>query len=578
MSFRITKFFIAFCILAATIVCYFPGLSGFFVFDDGVNIVKNPHLRIDELSMAALQQAAASSDAGPLRRPISMMSFALDYYASGMDARAFKITNLGIHLLNGALVFFLIRLLLRLYQKIQGARLEPHNIDWVAMAVCAIWLLHPLNLTAVLYVVQRMASLSAMFSMVGLILYLHGRELLVDGRRSGWMAILASLFLATPLAILSKENGVLLPFFILAAEAILFRWQTTAPSSRFLLMLVIGLTTALPLLYGLYYIALHPSAVTGGYQLRDFSLPERLMTEARVMWFYLHMILLPNMNMLGLHHDDIEISRGLLSPLSTLPAISGLLLLVTGIWAFRNRHPIIAFGLAFFLIGHVLESSVLPLEIAFEHRNYLPMLGILFPFAYYATIPGAHVSSLRWRHAGLIILLVLFGGLTAVRANQWGEPFQMKLLEVQRHPLSVRANIDAATFYDNLPARSNEEAVYFFNKAVFHYQQAADILPSSTSGLFGLLVVHAKRGLAIDDNLLRALVLRLSEVPFNPPNVNALIGFARCANSGECTVSPEVVNMLYSAAVSNPTLWGKYRDQVMLEFSQLVSKSQPAIE
>jgi hypothetical protein len=578
MSIRNIKFLFAFCILAATLACYFPGLSGSFVFDDGVNIVKNPHLRIDDLSLASLGQAATSSDAGPLRRPISMMSFALDYYVSGMDARAFKMTNLGIHLLNGALVFFLVGLLLRLHLKIRGAMQEARNIDWIAMAVCAIWLLHPLNLTAVLYVVQRMASLSAMFSMVGLILYLHGRDLLVDGKRSGWMAILASLFLATPLAMLSKENGALLPFFILAAEALLFRWQTADQRSRFLLMMVVGLTTAVPLLSALYYIALHPIAVTGGYQLRDFSLPERLMTEARVMWFYLQMILLPNMNMLGLHHDDIEISRGLFSPLSTLPAILGLLLLVAGAWAFRNKHPIIAFGVVFFLIGHVLESSVLPLEIAFEHRNYLPMLGILLPLAYYAITPGFHPSSLRWRRVSLIALLILFGGLTAMRANQWSDPFQMKLLEVQRHPLSVRANIDVAAFYDNIPARSNEEAVYFFNKALFHYRQAADILPSGTSGLFGLLVVHAKRGLAIDDNLLRALVLRLSEGPFNPPNVNALIGFARCANSGECTVSPEVVNMLYSAAVSNPTLFGKYRDQVVLEFSQLVSKSQPAIE
>lgn len=578
MSIRNTKFLFAFCILAATIACYLPGLSGSFVFDDGVNIVNNPHLRIDDLSLASLKQAAESSDAGPLGRPISMMSFALDYYASGLDARAFKMTNLGIHLLNGTLVFFLIRLLLKLYQKIRGARLQPHNIDWIAMAVCAIWLLHPLNLTAVLYVVQRMTSLSAMFSIVGLILYLHGRDLLVDGKRFGWMAILLSLFLVTPLAMLSKENGTLLPFFILAAETILFRWQTAFPGSRFLLMLVVGLTTALPLLYGLYYVSLHPDAVTGGYQLRDFSLSERLMTEARVMWFYLHMILLPNMNMLGLHHDDIMISRGVFLPLSTLPAILGILLLVIGIWVFRNKHPIVAFGLAFFLIGHALESSILPLEITFEHRNYLPMLGILLPLAYYAITPGFHESSLRWRRASLLALLVLFAGLTTVRANQWGEPFQMKLLEVQRHPLSVRANIDAATFYDNLPARSNKEAVYFFNKALFYYQRAADILPSGTSGLFGLLVVHAKRGLAIDDNLLRALVLRLSQTPFNPPNVNALIGFARCVNSGECTVSPEVVNMLYSSAMSNPTLVGKYREQVVLEYSRLVPKSRLVTE
>lgn len=574
MPLRYIKLILSFCILATTMACYFPGLSGSFNFDDGVNIINNPQLRIEELSLSSLEQAATSSDAGALQRPISMMSFALDYYVSGMDSHRFKMTNLGIHLLNGVLIYFLTKLLLELYLKIQRPLQDARHVDWIALAVSAIWLLHPFNLTGVLYVVQRMTSLSAFFSLVGLTLYLYGRARLINGQRSGWVAIAASLWVATPLATLCKENGVLLPFLILAAEATLLRWYTADPATRRLLKVIVGLSTAIPVLLGFYYVWGHPGAVTGGYLIRDFSLSERLMTEARVMWFYLHMILLPNMNMMGLHHDDIAISHSLLSPVWTLPSLLGLLFVAAGVFLLRNKHPVIAFGIVFFLVGHALESTVLPLEIAFEHRNYLPMLGILLALAYYAFTPEFHVPSLRWRRVSFIALVILFSGLTATRASQWGDPLQMRLLEVQRHPLSVRANIDMATLFDNMPARSNDEAVYFYDKALFHYQQAAEISSLNTSGLFGLLVINAERGIAIDSALVEILAQRLATIPFNPPNINALIGTARCINSGRCTVSPKVVNMLYRASLTNPTLTGKYRDQVVLEFSEVVSKIQ----
>ena len=574
MPLRYIKFILSFCILATTMACYFPGLSGSFIFDDGVNIINNPQIRIEELSLSSLGQAATSSDAGALQRPISMMSFALDYYVSGMDSHRFKMTNLGIHLLNGVLIYLLTKLLLELYLKIQRPLQGTRHVDWVALAVSAIWLLHPFNLTCVLYVVQRMTSLSAFFSLVGLILYLHGRERLVNGQRSGWFAIATALLVATPLATLCKENGALLPFLILATEATLLRWHTADPASRRLLKIIVGLSVAIPVLLGLYYVWAHPGAVTGGYWIRDFSLSERLMTEARVMWFYVHMILLPNMNMMGLHHDDIVISNSLLSPVWTLLSLLGLFLVAAGVFVLRNKHPIIAFGLAFFLVGHALESTVLPLEIAFEHRNYLPMLGILLVLTYYAFTPEFHAPSLRWRRVSFIALVILFGGLTAMRASQWGDPLQMRMLEVERHPLSVRANIDLANLFDNMPARSNEEAVYYYNKALFHYQQAADVSPLNCSGLFGLLVVNAERGLAIDSALVETLTQRLTTIPFNPPNINALIGTARCINSGRCSVSPKVVNMLYRASLTNPTLTGKYRDQVVFEFSEVVSKIQ----
>ena len=574
MLFRAIKPTLLFCILAITVACYLPGLTGHFIFDDGVNIRINPFLKITNLDFSTLWQAAFSGGAGLLKRPLSMASFAVNYYVAGMDAYYFKLVNLGIHLLNGVLVFALARLLLGLHLRIRGAA-DDNAASWVAIAVAALWLLHPFNLTGVLYVVQRMTSLSALFTLAGLILYLHGRKSLLDGKRSGLAAIIAAIFIFTPLAALCKENGVLLPLLILVTEATLLRWSAPDHESRRILAAIVGLSVAVPLLFGLFYVLKNPDLILGGYAWRDFSLTERLMTEARVLWFYLNMIVLPGMGEMGLHHDDILISRSLFSPWTTLPAIAGLLLLAAGAFALRNRQPLLAFGIAFFFVGHAMESTIIPLELAFEHRNYLPMFGILLPLAYYALDSRLHVSSVRVRRIAFLLLVILFAGLTASRAHQWGDTLQMRTLEVERHPRSVRAHTDLAALYNHLPPTSNEDAIDLYNKALFHYRQAADNAPTSISGLLGMLAVNAQRRLPLDEALLAELEQRLATVPFGPPNKNSLIGAARDIASGYFVVNAETVERLYRAALSNPLLTANHRSQIIAEFGNLPPEIRP---
>ena len=574
MLFRAIKPTLLFCILAITVACYLPGLTGHFIFDDGVNIRINPFLKIDSLDFSTLWQASSSGGSSPLSRPLSMASFAVNYYVAGMDAYYFKLVNLGIHLLNGVLVFALARLLLGLHLRIRGAA-DDNAASWVAIAVAALWLLHPFNLTGVLYVVQRMTSLAALFTLAGLALYLHGRKSLLDGNRSGFFAIGAAIFVFTPLAALCKENGVLLPLLILVTEATLLRWSAPDHESRRILAAIVGLSVAVPLLFGLFYVLKNPDLILGGYAWRDFSLTERLMTEARVLWFYLNMIVLPGMGEMGLHHDDILISRSLFSPWTTLPAIAGLLLLAAGAFALRNRQPLLAFGIAFFFVGHAMESTIIPLELAFEHRNYLPMFGILLPLAYYALDSRLHVSSVRVRRIAFLLLIILFAGLTASRAQQWGDTLQMRTLEVERHPRSVRAHTDLAALYNYLPPTSNEDAIDLYNKALLHYRQAADNAPSNIAGLIGMLAVNAQRRLPVDETLLVALEQRLATVPIGPPNKNSLIGAARCMGSGECAVSAEVVERLYRAALSNPLLTANHRSQIIAEFGNLPPEIRP---
>lgn len=565
------------CIIAATAAFYLPGLTGHFIFDDGANIRLNPYLQMSSLDFSTLWQAASTGGSNALSRPISMVSFAVNYYFFGMDPYYFKAVNLSIHLINGILVFFLARLLIMLHLRIRG-EMDDQTASWIGIAVAAIWLLHPFNLTGVLYVVQRMTSLAALFTLAGLALYMYGRKKLLDGNKSGFFAMGAALFVFTPLAALCKESGLLLPALILVCEATLLRWSAPDRSSRRILAAFLGLSVAVPLLFGSYFLSRNPDLILDGYAWRDFSLGERLLTETRVLWFYLHMIVLPNLGEMGLHHDDFLISRGPLSPWTTLPALAGLLLLAGGAFALRNKQPIITFGIAFFFVGHAMESTIIPLELVFEHRNYLPMLGILIPLACYALNPKLHLPSASLRRAAFFLLAILCAGLTAARAQQWGDTLLMRSLEVERHPHSVRAHTDLANLFDNLPPTSQEDAIELYGKARFHFQQAADNGPSSITGLFFILVMNAHRGLPVEEPLLETLEQRLATVPLGPPNMNTLIGAARDIADGHILLDPKIVDRILRAALSNPLLTDTSRNQLISEFGKIPPHIRPKME
>jgi hypothetical protein len=379
--------------LTVTFLVYKPGMSGTFIFDDIPNIVNNADIAIQNIQPDTLRRAAFSSSSGPLLRPLSMLSFAANYLATEFDPYYFKMTNLVIHLINGVGIFLFSSLLLAIYRK----RFEPGLSAWhvlsVSLAVSAAWLLHPFNLTSVLYIVQRMTSLSALFCIWGLVFFVWGRTRLTEGK-NGILPILISLFVFTPLAALSKETGALMPAFMLIIEITLFNFQTEKPSARRFLIGFFAVTVALPALAALAFLATHPTWLQAGYQGRNFTLPERVMTEARVLWFYLHQIVLPNVAEMGLFHDDIVNSQGLLTPVTTLLSIMGIALLLAVSWFARKKAPLITFGILFFLLGHVLESSVVPLEITHEHRNYLPMFGIVFVIFFYLLYPLKYTANL----------------------------------------------------------------------------------------------------------------------------------------------------------------------------------------
>ncbi len=450
-------------LLTLAAIVYSPGLHGPWLFDDYPNILENAVVRLEVLGAASLWQSAfGGQGAGPFGRPLAYLSFALDAYRAGGTGSAFpfKLTNLFIHAVNVVLVWLLAGAIARRLPRL------PH-VPVFALGVAVLFALHPIMLSSVLYVVQRMTSLAATFSLAALLCWLRARQCTTTvaadaastsahpvqvasaanrvnvgaARTAAWLLAGGVFFL---LGIFTKENAVLTLPLALLLDATLYAsarpwcwWGRLAPRARWALLGLAAVVTALVLTTAAQHFA-------GGYAARSFTLAERLLTEARVLWFYLGLIFLPRIDAFGLHHDDIALSTGWLAPWTTLPAVIGLaLLLGVGLWALR-RQPLLAIGILWFLIGHSLESSFIPLEIAHEHRNYLPALGP------YMLLAGGFC--IIWqraprRQAALlaVLLVAVLAGTTTLRASQWRDDLSFSQYEVAHHPDSARARNDLAS-------------------------------------------------------------------------------------------------------------------------------------
>jgi hypothetical protein len=558
--FRIFLAGLSFAFLLVAI--YWQGIGGGFFFDDEANILHIERLRLVDLSLPALCEAWQSGISGPSGRPIVQLSFALNHYFSGGFAPfAFKATNLAIHLLTGILIFLAARRLL--------------VVPTVAAAATALWLLHPIQLTSVLYVVQRMSSLSAFFLLAGFLLHMLGRE---RGGGSGWLMLLAGWLVCWPLSFFSKETGVLFPLFVLAWELIVRRSQV-GRLDRFARVLssVIGAGIAAAAVY-----LLLPAGqwLWAGYEMRSFSPGERLLTEGRVLWFYLDLLLFPRLEAFGLYHDDIQLSTDIFSPWTTLPAWLGLIGFAWLAWRARRRAPLLSFGIAWFLIGHVLESTVLPLEIAHEHRNYLPSFGIALIGAWALSRTAAHGG---WKKTlGMTLAMVFIGHgalVTGLRAHQYGDEIRRTQIESQHHRDSARTHYDAGrALVSRLEITANSPQYSF---ARSHYEQAGELAPGFKYSWLGLIHLNCTAGLPVEGVWLEKLSERLRFSPFGPGDRGVLYSMKEMSIAGSLCLQRAEVEAVFAAALANPTAASHVRAILhswLADYLTLVSRDLPAAQ
>ena len=543
------KIFLFSAALSLTVFAYFPGLSGDYIFDDFPNIVHNKDIQIDALNPDALKGAAFSSGAGILRRPISMASFALNYYFFGIKPFSFKVVNLIIHLLNGAALFLLGMLVLRAYQRIYSPNWATHSAFWISLSASASWLLHPINLTGVLYIVQRMTSLATLFMIIGLCFYTYGRLRLWNNEK-GLNLLLVGLLIFTPLALFSKETGILLPVFMLVIETALFRFRdkNRTHDKKVIGFFLLGL--ALPAVAGLVWMAANTEFFFGRYLVRTFTLYERMLTEFRVLLFYIQMILTPSVGKLGLYHDDIAVSRGLFDPVSTFPSIVMVIGLLFSSAYIVKKAPLLGLGILWFFAGHLLESTVLPLEIAFEHRNYLASYGILLSVFYLLLFPTRNRSISAIRNGGAAALIALFLFTTHSRSLQWQDNVTQAVFEVTHHPESARANASAGRIFANLSLKGHLPDL---EKAWKYFEKSRSLDTAGILAPVSMVILASKKNQDINPEWMREIKFKLRNKPISSSDMTSLKNLLRC-QSADCDIDNKEMMSVFISLFNNPRL------------------------
>ena len=425
---RLSPIFISFgffAFLAIVYNCYYLGFAAPFQFDDFCNLSWLSEL--DDLIW--LRAHVFSGMAGPSGRPIALASFLVDGYYWPFDSAPFHRTNTLLHLLNGCLLVVILergRILCR----------HPPSVGLILFAA-SLWTTLPFLASTVMLSVQRMALLSATFSLAGIAVYLIGRCQLPTKARSGSVLMTAAVVVFTPLAVLSKENGALLPLYIAVVEATLL---PPLPSNLSRLNKNgLRLLVALPVFALFGYLAnmlFHLEGLQAAYGGREFSLSDRVQTESVIVWEYLRLAFVPQISELGPFQDAHPIYRITDQPLRVLGSSAAWLGLLISGWILRKSTPLLLFAVAWFLGGHLLESTIIPLELYFEHRNYLPLIGPV----YSVTLGlGQLLNSSMLRSSVFATYLALQLCILAVTTSLWGDSLKSAYFWAENRPNSIRA-------------------------------------------------------------------------------------------------------------------------------------------
>ena len=426
----------AICVLGA--IAYSNTLHTPFYFDDTPNIVENHRTRVNQLNPVELFEASFDNISP---RPIAHFSFALNYYFGEYDVFGYHLVNIGIHLINGILVYGLAFNTYELYvRNVKHSNISPNEstIGLLALFAAGIFVVHPMQTQAVTYLVQRMASLATLFYLLSLWLYIRGRLSCLNKAKWTWWT--ASIF-AGLLAIGTKQIAATLPLAILLYEFYFFQDLSGAWVKQ-RLKLFLGVTLVFGLV-ALVYLGKDPfHQIFYRYDQRSFTMGERVLTQFRVVVFYISLVLLPLPSRLNFFHF-ISTSHSLFDPISTLFSMLTLVGLIGLAVYWARTERILSFSIIWFLLQLVIESSVLALEMIFEHRVYLPMFSyaLVVPYLVYRLFAGRVVLA----RSVAVVLLLCFSLGTYVRNSDWQDESTLYSDIISKNPKAMRAYVARGT-------------------------------------------------------------------------------------------------------------------------------------
>jgi len=505
-SFLTIEFLLLLLMVVCTYFVYISSIKGPFVFDDIINIQENHQIRLNELTLNGIVRAGFES---PCRhRPVANISFALNFYVNRYDAEGYHFVNILMHILTGILLFYFIKTTLELLNaKSFKFRFEKnilpdkrnasnHNftnssistsqrsfnpastkIMFISFFSAFIWLVHPIQTQTVSYIVQRMNSMAAMFYILSLLLYVKARLSNSKGKK---LVLFLGCMLSGILSLGSKEIAATLPFFICLYEWYFFQDINLKWLKRNSIYLLCFLFIVILLVF--FYLNGHPiERILSAYSHREFTLGQRVLTEFRVVIYYISLILFPYPMRLNLLHD-FPISHSFLDPITTLfslIAIAGMF--VMAIWL-AKRERLLSFCILWFLGNLAIESSVIGLEIIFEHRVYLPSMFFILVFVSLVYRFG----NSKWIGGIMLcVVAIIFSVWTYQRNIVWSDDVILWEDCVKKSPNKPRQHYNLGVVL----ARKGK-----LDDAIKHYNKAIQIKPDYLEAYYNLGNALVRKG------------------------------------------------------------------------------------
>lgn len=562
-------------LVASTLLVYWAGLTGGFLFDDYPNLVLDADWKVTGFEAAQWLKAVGAGVSSPAGRPLAVLSFALNHALTGLDPFWLKLTGVLIHAFNGLLVWVLCARLFALVSS-SGSAATPGVL--AAFLIAAAWLIHPLQVSSALYVVQRMELGAATGVLLALLSYVRARRCQLEGRR-GWPWLIAA-GAAILFGLGFKESAAIAPGFAFLIELLLLRFRRSdgglsrgwLAAYGFAFIVAVAIYT---------YIVMSMSASSTHYAVRDFTPGERLLTQFPVLAMYLKQVLLPLPDTLTFYYDNFPVSRGLFSPPMTAWA-AALLVAVAGIAAFAwRRWPLAALGIGWFFVAHVLTSNVIPLELAFEHRNYLALLGVLLALVQPLCAFGRRLhADARGVLATLPVLAL--AGLCVVQAATWGDPMRLAWALESRNPNSPRASYHLGEQF--LRLSRGDVTTPAWSLARRQFAHAATLPGGSPLAIQGLIIMDARAARDIDADTWRHFRAKLTERPLHPQSVGALYAVSDCRIAKQCRLSDdELLKTFVAVLTRNPdsatahTLYANFAWNVLVDHALAIRMQREAV-
>ncbi len=457
-----------------------------FYLDDVINL-RDKLYAIKSLSLGELFDASLKGSAHP--RPLANLSFALNYYFHGHQLPGYHLLNIVIHVASGMLLYLFVFKTITL----PGQRNRCDHPVHVAAMASLLWFVNPVQIQAVTYIIQRMTSLAALFFLCSFLSYLYGR---LATKKWSRVVFFGSSALCWLFAMGCKEIALTLPGLLLVYEWFFFQNLDTAWLKKSAIYMVAGLTGLLTAVYLVYHYS--PLGLLTTISLpREYTALERFLTQGRVIFAYVSLLLFPHPARLTLNHD-ISISHGLFDPLTTFLSFAGLTALFVLTILMAKRYRLVSFCIIWFLANVAIEALAARIEPMFEHRVYLPSMLFFLPCVWFLFTA---VKKPKIVFSVIGILVVVSGIWTYQRNAIWNDPVAFWEDAVRKAPNHYRTHVSLGVSY--LDVEQYDHALEAFQKAL-----ALDPpYPTKIHTSIGLLYLQTEQHDLARQNLDRAVSL-----------------------------------------------------------------------